>query len=42
MDLVECGTHAFAAAEAGSWSVGEKTLAATWYPRPIGATPLSS
>lgn len=31
--LAECGTHAFLAAEADAWSVGEKTLAARLYPR---------
>ncbi len=31
--LAECGTHAFLAAEVGSWSVGEMTLANGLYPR---------
>jgi hypothetical protein len=31
--LAECGTHAFLAAEVGSYSVGEKTLANRLYPR---------
>ncbi len=30
--LAECGTHAFLAAEVGSWSTGEKTLANRLYP----------
>jgi hypothetical protein len=33
MALAECGTHAFVAAEVGSYQVGEKTLAARLYPR---------
>jgi hypothetical protein len=31
--LSECGTHAFLAAEIGSYDTGEKTLAANLYPR---------
>jgi hypothetical protein len=31
--LAECGTHAFVAAEVGSYSTGEKTLANRLYPR---------
>jgi hypothetical protein len=31
--LAECGTHAFVAAEADAYAVGEKTLAARLYPR---------
>jgi len=31
--LAECGTHAFLAAEIGSYDTGEKTLAANLYPR---------
>src|SRR5512142_2070527 len=31
--LAECGTHAFVAAESGSYETGEKTLAARLYPR---------
>jgi Insertion element 4 transposase N-terminal/Transposase DDE domain len=31
--LAECGTHAFVAAEIGSYAVGERTLAARLYPR---------
>ena len=31
--LAECGTHAFLAAEIGSYETGEKTLAARLYPR---------
>jgi hypothetical protein len=31
--LAECGTHAFVAAEAGAWSVGEKTQAHRLYQR---------
>ena len=31
--LAECGTHAFAAAQVGAYSVGEKTLAGRLYPR---------
>jgi hypothetical protein len=31
--LAECGTHAFLAAEAGAWAVGEKTLANPLYQR---------
>jgi hypothetical protein len=31
--LAECGTHAFVAAEVGSYSTGEKTLADRLYPR---------
>jgi hypothetical protein len=31
--LAECGTHAFVAAEIGSYGTGEKTLAARLYPR---------
>lgn len=31
--LSECGTHAFLAAEIGSYATGEKTLAAKLYPR---------
>jgi Insertion element 4 transposase N-terminal len=31
--LTECGTHAFLAAEAGAYRIGEKTLAARLYPR---------
>jgi hypothetical protein len=31
--LAECGTHAFLAAEAGTWSAGEKTVASRLYPR---------
>jgi hypothetical protein len=31
--LAECGTHAFCAAEVGSWATGEKTPANRLYPR---------
>ncbi|MGZ4613181.1 MAG: IS4 family transposase, partial [Kineosporiaceae bacterium] len=31
--LAECGTHAFLAAEIGSYETGEKTLAQRLYPR---------
>ena len=31
--IAECGTHAFVAAEIGSYATGEKTLAARLYPR---------
>src|SRR5512135_383652 len=31
--LAECGTHAFVAADIGSYETGEKTLAARLYPR---------
>src|SRR5262249_61740382 len=31
--LAECGTHAFVAAEVGSYDTGEKTLAQGLYPR---------
>ncbi|MBA2473820.1 MAG: transposase, partial [Pseudonocardiales bacterium] len=31
--LAECGTHAFVAAEVGSYATGEKTLANRLYPR---------
>jgi hypothetical protein len=37
--LAECGTHAFAAAGIGAYSVGEKTLAQRLYPR-LGAEDL--
>ncbi len=40
--LAECGTHAFLAAEVGSYSVGEKTLAARLYPRLRGDELLSA